>query len=67
LIFSKIYDIIKYKRNQKSKGDLIMKTVWYLDDDYMRHITVVRDPAELIFLKMRFDYVGVFSEEPIAT
>ena len=44
-----------------------MKTVWYLDDDYARHITVVREPAELIFLKMRFDYVGIISEEPCAT
>lgn len=43
-----------------------MKTVWYLDDDYVRHITVVRDPAELIFLKMRFDYVGILYEEPSA-
>ena len=44
-----------------------MKTVWYLDDDYLRHITVVHEPAELTFLKMRFDYVGIISEEPCAT
>ena len=44
-----------------------MKTVWYLDDDYTRHITVVHEPAELIFLKMRFDYVGIISEAPITT
>ena len=44
-----------------------MKTVWYLDDDYTRHITVVREPAELIFLKTRFDYVGIISEVPIIT
>ena len=39
-----------------------MKTVWYLDDENMKHVTVVRDPAELIFLKERFDFVGTFED-----
>ena len=39
----------------------VVQTVWYIDDDNQRHITVVREPAELIFLKERFDYVGIVS------
>jgi hypothetical protein len=39
-----------------------MKAVWYLDDDYVKHFTVVRNPAELIFLKQRFDFVGVLED-----
>ena len=44
-----------------------MKTVWYLDDDNAKHFTVVRDPAELIFLKQRFDFVGVIEDFILAT
>ena len=65
LIFLKKYVIIKYKINQRDKGELLMKTVvqtiWYIDDDNQRHITVVREPAEFAFIKERFDYVGVIS------
>ena len=35
-----------------------MKTVWYIDDFNLRHITVVHDQSELIFLQERFDLVG---------
>ena len=40
-----------------------MKTVWYLDDENIRHYTVVVNPVELIFLKNRFDYIGIVNEE----
>jgi len=39
-----------------------MQAVWYLDDENMKHVTVVRDPAELIFLKERFDFVGTLED-----
>ena len=38
-----------------------MKTVWYIDDDNIRHFTVVYDADELAFLQERFDYVGILS------
>ena len=40
----------------------VIQTVWYLDDDNMKHFTVVRNPAELIFLKERFTFVGKIDE-----
>ena len=39
-----------------------MKTVWYLDDNNVKHFTVVRNALELLFLRQRFNYVGVFSD-----
>jgi hypothetical protein len=39
-----------------------MRAVWYLDDENVKHVTVVRDPAELIFLKERFDFVGTLED-----
>lgn len=39
-----------------------MKTVWYIDDDNIRHYTVVHHNSELVFLRMRFDFVGVVSD-----
>lgn len=39
-----------------------MKAVWYLDDENVKHVTVVCNPAELIFLKERFDFVGTFED-----
>lgn len=38
-----------------------MKTVWYLDDENVKHITVVQSQAEFDFLKERFHYAGVES------
>lgn len=35
----------------------VIQAVWYIDDDNVKHFTVVRNPAELIFLKQRFDFV----------
>ena len=40
-----------------------MKTVWYLDDDNVKHITVVSTTEEMIFLKERFGYVGILHED----
>ena len=39
-----------------------MKAIWYIDDDNVKHVTVVRDSAELIFLKERFDFVGTLED-----
>ena len=39
-----------------------MKVVWYIDDENVKHFTVVRNPAELIFLKERFDFVGTLED-----
>lgn len=39
-----------------------MKAVWYLDDDNVKHFTVVCDSTELIFLKERFDFVGTLED-----
>ena len=39
-----------------------MKAVWYIDDFNVKHFTVVRNPAELIFLKERFDFVGTLED-----
>jgi hypothetical protein len=39
-----------------------MRAVWYLDDENVKHVTVVRNPAELIFLKERFDFVGTLED-----
>ena len=36
-----------------------MKTVWYIDDENIKHFTVVHHETELIFLKSRFDFVGI--------
>lgn len=35
-----------------------MKTIWYLDDDNIKHITVVNSEWEFNFFKNRFYYVG---------
>lgn len=39
-----------------------MKTVWYIDDDNVKHFTVIRHAIELIFLKHRFDFVGIVED-----
>ena len=39
-----------------------MKAVWFLDDENIKHFTVVRNSAELIFLKERFDFVGTIED-----
>ena len=39
----------------------VVQTIWYIDDNNQRHITVVREPAELAFIKARFEYVGIIS------
>ena len=36
-----------------------MKTVWYLDDENIKHITVISSSEELEFLQKRFLYVGI--------
>ena len=36
-----------------------MKTVWYLDDNNVKHITVINSTEELQFLQERFNYVGI--------
>ena len=41
----------------------VIQAVWYLDDDNVKHFTVVRNPAELIFLKERFSFVQKVDEE----
>ena len=43
-----------------------MKAVWYLDDENVKHFTVVRDPAELTFLKERFEFVGTLEDFIVA-
>ena len=43
-----------------------METVWYLDDDNVKHFTVVREPCEMAFLQDRFDYVGIVGEKAAA-
>ena len=37
----------------------VVQTVWYIDDDNIRHYTVIKNEHELTFLKNRFDFVGV--------
>lgn len=39
----------------------VVQTIWYIDDNNQRHITVVREPAEFAFIKERFEYVGIIS------
>ena len=39
-----------------------MKTVWYIDDENVKHYTVIYHKAELIFLKYRFDFVGIVED-----
>ena len=34
------------------------QVVWYLDDDNIKHFTVIHDICELLFLKDRFAFVG---------
>ena len=41
----------------------VIQAVWYLDDDNVKHFTVVRNSAELIFLKERFTFVRKIGEE----
>ena len=39
-----------------------IQAVWYVDDNGMKHFTTVRERWELNFLKMRFLYVRVLTE-----
>ena len=39
-----------------------MKTVWYIDDNNVKHVTVIQHEAELRFLQIRFDFVGTFDD-----
>jgi hypothetical protein len=39
-----------------------LKSVWYLDDNNVKHITVVHSRAELIFLRERFDFSGTLED-----
>ena len=39
-----------------------MKAVWYLDDENVKHITVVSNSAEFGFLKERFEFVGTLED-----
>lgn len=39
-----------------------IQTVWYIDDNGVKHFTTVRETWELNFLKMRFLYVKIFDE-----
>ena len=34
-----------------------MKTVLYLEDNNVKHYTVIQNAVELLLLRMRFDYV----------
>ena len=40
----------------------VLQAIWYLDDDNVKHFTVVRSQGELIFLKARFDFVGTLED-----
>ena len=39
-----------------------MKTVWYIDDDNIRHFTVIHSEGEFNFLKDRFEFVGLITD-----
>ena len=39
-----------------------MKTVLYLDHNNVKHYTVIQNIAELLLLRMRFDYVYELTE-----
>lgn len=39
-----------------------MKTVWYIDDENVKHFTVIYHETEFIFLKSRFDFVGMVED-----
>ena len=41
----------------------VIQAVWYLDDDNVKHFTVVRNSAELNFLKERFSFVRKVDEK----
>ncbi len=34
-----------------------IQAVWYIDDNNVKHYTVVNSAQELFFLKLRFDFV----------
>jgi hypothetical protein len=38
-----------------------IRTVWYLDDDNVKHIIVIKSRSELLFLKERFEKVGMLT------
>jgi hypothetical protein len=40
----------------------VVKAVWYIDDDNVKHITVIHQASELQFLKSRFIFVGTFED-----
>ena len=40
----------------------VIQAVWYIDDNNVKHITVVQSHGELIFLKERFDFVGLLKD-----
>ena len=39
-----------------------IQAVWYIDDDNVKHFTVITKEVELWFLRNRFDLVGFLED-----